>query len=289
MSRRHLGKLVLAPLLAVFVFHTDEASATSTGRPADERAIVAAVTSFWQGWERGDRGQVQRNLAAAYVDVDADGVRREANEVLAFVETPRPEDSVAISTRNHKVLFLAASVAHVSYQVEDCRGAAARRACYRFVASDTFVRHSGTWKLAAGHQITSPAAAPDQAAVAKEEVSTALLAIAAAQLASDVDTFARLNTADWRLTHGRGQVVDRNIFANDMRIFWKPTAINYAEQAIRLGRDSAVVEGVVTFRWLNAQGQPREAVERHLDVFVRQYGRWRRSASALSCVSGDCA
>lgn len=256
--------------------------------PAGEQAIIASVNDFWQGWEVGDRDQVQRNLAAVYVDIDVDGVRRQTADVLAFVEPPPAEQSVAITARDHRVLFLSETAAQVDYSVEDCRGAAALRACFRFIASDTFVREAGEWKLAAGHQITRPASAPDLADGAKADVAAALLAIAGTQTANDPDAFARLHTEDWRLTHGPGLIVDRDGFTEDMRTFWKPTAIDYTEQTIRLSRDSAIVEGVVTFRWQTAGGAERQAVERHVDVLVRQYGRWRRSASSLSCISGDC-
>lgn len=278
----------IAVLISASAFASGMAAAQPNRLSTHERDIVTAVTSFWQGWERGDRAQVERTLAETYVDVDADGVRRGKAEVLRFVQPVPAEQAVSITTRGHTILFLGNGSAHVSYQVADCRGPAARRGCYRFVASDTFVRERGAWRLAAGHQITQPAAAADQEGIARTDVAAAQRAIADAQIASDPEAFTRLHTEDWRLTHGRGQIVDRSGFANDMRNFWKPKAIDYAEQSIRLGRDSAIVEGVVTFRWRDATGQGREAVERHVDVFVRQYGRWRRSASSLSCIRGDC-
>lgn len=289
MTGEHVRAIVCAALALAFACAAGPAGAKPNVQMADERAVVAAVTDLWQGWERGDRRQVERNLAAVYVDVDFDGVRREKPEVLGYVQPPPPEQAVAITTRDHKVLFLREGVAQATYNVEDCRGGADRRACFRFTASDTFLHERGGWKLAAGQQISRPAAAPDLAEQSRAEIAAVLREIAAAQIKNDVDGFTRLHVEDWRLTHGRGLVVDRTAFANDMRTFWKPSSIDYAEQSIRLGRDSAVVEGVVTFKWRDAKGKAREAVERHVDVFVREFGRWRRSASTLSCIRGACA
>jgi uncharacterized protein (TIGR02246 family) len=287
MARQLLSPALLG-LLTMTLACQACATASTPDPIADEQAIIASVNDFWQGWEVGDRDQVQRNLAAAYVDIDVDGVRREAADVLAFVEPAEAEQSVAITVSDHRVVFLSGTAAQVNYRVEDCRGAAAVRACFRFIASDTFVREAGSWKLAAGHQITQPAGAPDQAEAAKADVAAAVLAIARAQTANDPDAFTRLHTEDWRLTYGPGLIVDRDGFAADMRAFWKPTAVDYSEQTIRLARDSAIVEGVVTFHWQTEEGAERQSIERHVDVFVRQYGRWRRSASTLSCISGDC-
>lgn len=261
--------------------------ATAQAVDPREAAIREVIDQIWSGWETGDRSLVEPNLSSDFIDTDFDGTRRERAEVLAFLGTPTsPPPRVVIETSDHRFRFHGQDAAVVTYRTTDCRAGANGDRCIRFVATDAFVFERGAWRLASGQQTLIPASGEAEAAQA--EVEAAEAAVDRAQIDNDPEGFGQLTTADWTFTTGDGAVVSRTQFQADMRAFWKPEAIDRTERVVRLMRDGAVVSGIVSYRWIGRDGVMTTATERYTDVYSRDFGRWRKTATHVSCISGAC-
>lgn len=274
--------LATAAISAVLVFGSGSAAQTADPR---ETAIRNVIDQIWSGWETGDRSLVEPNLAIDFIDTDFDGTRRQRSEVLAFLGTPTAA-GVVIETSDHRFRFLAEDAAVVTYRATDCRAVTNGERCIRFVATDAYVYEGGAWRLASGQQALIPASSETE--VASAEVEAAEAAVDRSQIDSDPEEFGALTTADWTFTTGDGAVVSRTQFQADMRAFWKPQAIDRTERTVQLLRDGAIVSGRVSYRWLGPDGAVTTATERYTDIYARDFGRWRKAATHVSCISGAC-
>jgi ketosteroid isomerase-like protein len=253
-------------------------------------AITEVINQIWSGWETNDRAAVERNLASQFVDTDFTGVRRGKQEVLAFLApSPGPRTPISITRSAYQFQFHGTDTAVVSYRAQDCRGEQnGRPRCFRFAATDTFVLEEGRWRLAAGLQLMLPADSGDEAEVSRREVIASADAIDRAQLRNEPDVLARLLADDWTLVHARGLVVSKEKFLADVRTDWRPTNVSYGERNVALSTDGAVVSGLITWEWTGKDGEQMRATERFSDMYNRDYGRWRRTRSHVSCVAGAC-
>lgn len=253
-------------------------------------AVKQVIDRIWAGWETNDRAAVERQLASQFVDTDFSGVRRTKAEALAFLAPRRgPRAAISITRSNYRFQFHGEDTAVVSYRAQDCRterNGPAR--CLRFAATDTLVLEGGRWRLAAGQQIMIPADADDEAEMSRREVLAVADAIDRAQLRIDSDALGQQLSDRWTLVHAKGLVVDKARYLNDVRAFWRPNKVSYGERTVSLRTDGAVVSGLVSWEWMGDDKKPMRATERFSDVCDRDFGRWQRSRSHVSCVTGAC-
>lgn len=245
-----------------------------------------------RAWETGDRARADAIYAEDFVDVAMDGVRRGKAEVVAFIRPAATAAAqIAFAPSDHRYVFHGPDVGVVTYRNRDCRDRPEGRRCFDFTASEVFTRRDGRWQLVLGQQSAIPddATDPDTAAgAARDAVLMVEAAMRDAQLRNDVARVGTLLATDWRMTLGDGRVVDRAKFLDDVRSFWKPTALAHGEQQVRVFGDAATVTGVARSDWTGRDGQPKFARERYSDVYARSYGAWRKVATHLSCLEGSC-
>lgn len=248
------------------------------GIESKKQSIFEAIRLNWEGWETGNRSTVEANLAEEYFDTDFSGVRRSKLQVLEFFSQPSNRDTkIEIRTRDHQILFLSKGAVTVSYQAQDCRTTGSNKRCFDFSNTDTLVQRKGRWLITASHQSMIPAVANKERA--RLEVLATQAALDQAQIVSDTDTFRSLTT-DGHLSKEK--------FIQDMRDFWKPTRITRFEQSVQIVGETATVKGEVAYEWTNRAGVAKTAREDITDVFVRQFGVWRRAASDGKCLKGSC-
>lgn len=257
-----------------------------------EAAIRTAMADLGRSWETGDRALAEPLYADNFVDIAMDGVQRDKAEVLAFI---RPAATSAtklnFSPSDYRFVFHGDDLAVVTYRNQDCRERPEGRRCFSFRASETFRRDGGRWRLILGQQSRIPDDPADPGSALSVEYAAVRAVEAAmrdAQLRNDVAGIDTLLAGDWRMTLGDGTVVDKPKFLDDVRSFWKPTAIAYTEQAVEVLGEGAVVTGVARSDWIGKDGAPKSARERYTDVYARRYGAWRKLRTHLSCIEGSC-
>jgi len=123
----------------------------------------------------------------------------------------------------------------------------------------------------------------DQTAVLGAEA-----AISAGQVANDVDAVERGLAEGYTFTLPDGVIVSRQTFLDNMRQWWKPTAVLNTNQTVRVMQDTAIVTGRATYRWTSPTQGDEQAIEQYTDTYHRQDGVWRRVASHSSCIEGRC-
>ncbi|KPF78948.1 hypothetical protein IP88_02860 [alpha proteobacterium AAP81b] len=258
-------------------------STTLDPREGELRRHMAELT---RAWETGDRALAGRIYADDFIDIALDGARRGKCEVLDFIlPAVTPAAQIKFATSGHQFVFPARDVALVTYRNRDCRQRLEGERCFDFMASETFLRRRGQWQLVAGQQSMIPA----DPATARREVLAIEAVLRAAQLAGNAAIIRALHAENYRLILADGRIIPREKWVADVRTgAWKPDAIAYSEQEVRVSGDTAIVTGIARSDWHDKQGAPQFARERYTDVYAERYGAWRKLSTHLSCLEGGC-
>jgi len=252
-----------------------------------ETEIRSHMKALGEAWESGDRAAAAAFYGDDFVDIAFDGSRRGKDEVLAFIRPAKTSAAqIHFAPSDHRFVFPAADVAVVTYRNRDCRDRPEGRRCFDFSASETFVRRSGRWTLVAGQQSMIP---PD-AATARADVLAVEALLRRAQLTGNAAMIEALHLPDYRLILADGRIVGYDKWVSDVRTgSWRPDAIAYSEQDVRITGDLAVVTGVARSDWRSKDGAAKFARERYTDVYAGGDNAWRKLSTHLSCLDGACS
>jgi Domain of unknown function (DUF4440) len=97
--------------------------------------------------------------------------------------------------------------------------------------------------------------------------------ISKAILENDTAKVSTFLTDDYEFSVPEGNNIAKKQFLLDMKTFWHPTAINRTEQKVRMNKNVAVVTGLVTYQWHDAN-KDFVAQERYTETYIFEKGKW---------------